>query len=236
MRLGILVLVLMMGMGSAVSVCIDNVAPPAPEGLSVSGSVGSILISWSAVIDSPACSGIAGYNISRNGVWIGWSDKLSFIDNASLGEGEYSYTVGAVDLVGGNAGASVKNDIGIDDDGGSSGGGRGSSYKCDVNWSCGEWGECVDGVVARACEDLNNCGTLYLKPVDSFECGSWSEEETEEVLKEIEENEGMSPPVIARGITGAVIGNLTSPTAGVTIFLLFLLLVGAYFWAKNKAK
>ncbi len=35
---------------------------------------------------------------------------------------------------------------------------------CAELWSCGEWGECNDGIITRECHDLNFCGTSEGKP------------------------------------------------------------------------
>jgi len=43
---------------------------------------------------------------------------------------------------------------------------------CLEEWECGEWSDCVDGVQARTCEDLNVCGTDEMKPVDLVSCES----------------------------------------------------------------
>ena len=224
MRLGLVFVLLLMGSVSAVSICIDNVAPGAPGNLSVSGSVGSILVSWSAVVDEPACSGIDYYNVSRDGVWIGQTDNLIFVDNVSLGEGSYSYTVYAVDLAGGNAGASVINDIKINHGGGSSGGGSSSSYVCEVNWSCGEWSECVGGEMRRICEDLNECGTPYLKPVDYQECGVSFGGDNMTLESVVEEPDVGSVDGFFSTITGAVIGGGTGSVVAAGVLLLLSVL------------
>ena len=226
--------VLMMGSVDAISLCIDNEDPGAPGNLAVSGESGSVLLAWTSAVDSPVCSGIAEYVISRDGVELGTVDSniLGFVDNESLGEGSYRYTVYAVDLVGGNAGASVMNDIVVEEGGKVSKGGKSSSSKCDVNWSCGVWSECDDGFMSRSCKDLNYCGTTNLRPDIYSEC------EVVDIGEE-DRNESIElttdAPIIGRGITGAVIGNLKSPGAGILIFMLMILVGGTYLWVRGKA-
>ena len=213
--------VLVMGSVSAISICIDNEDPGAPSGLAVSGDVGSILIEWGDAVDSPNCSGIFEYVVSRDGIEIGRmaDGGLSMVDGASLGNGEYAYTVYAVDLVGRNAGASVKNVVSVRR-GGSSGGSSSSGFVCVVNWSCGEWSDCVDGNMTRVCVDLEECGTPHLKPVGYLECGGEVASELDVVEPDVEEDEGFFSAV-----TGAVTG-VVGTTEGVVggVFVLILLL------------
>jgi len=41
---------------------------------------------------------------------------------------------------------------------------------CSPNWQCGDWQECVEGNQARACTDVNNCGTQDGMPATSQAC------------------------------------------------------------------
>jgi peptidoglycan/xylan/chitin deacetylase (PgdA/CDA1 family) len=41
---------------------------------------------------------------------------------------------------------------------------------CIEDWTCLDWSECSDGMQDRACFDLNSCGTVSNKPVESQEC------------------------------------------------------------------
>jgi hypothetical protein len=41
---------------------------------------------------------------------------------------------------------------------------------CEPNWKCSNWGECVDGIVKRTCQDSNGCGVNYGKPVETKGC------------------------------------------------------------------
>lgn len=56
------------------------------------------------------------------------------------------------------------------------------NYSCSVNWSCGSWGSCSNGLRYRSCWDQNYCNTNYNRPVESescsctesWSCGSWN--------------------------------------------------------------
>ncbi|VVB73221.1 Periplasmic copper-binding protein (NosD) [uncultured archaeon] len=48
-----------------------------------------------------------------------------------------------------------------------------SSYSCAPNWSCAEWSECnFLGSRSRTCTDVNGCGTVAGKPLESQLCGA----------------------------------------------------------------
>ncbi|MCK4522258.1 MAG: hypothetical protein KAU20_06795 [Nanoarchaeota archaeon] len=42
---------------------------------------------------------------------------------------------------------------------------KGLIEDCIPEWSCGEWGDCLDSTQHRMCEDLNKCGAIPDKPV-----------------------------------------------------------------------
>lgn len=42
---------------------------------------------------------------------------------------------------------------------------------CEFDWTCGEWGGCVDGVQNRTCWDINNCDVDDGRPIESKSCG-----------------------------------------------------------------
>lgn len=55
--------------------------------------------------------------------------------------------------------------------GGGGGGGGGSAYKCEENWTCGDWGPCgTDNRSIRNCIDINQCFTNYTKPIEEKPC------------------------------------------------------------------
>jgi len=202
---------------SAISICVDHVSPSAPSNLAVSGSVGSISLTWNPATDEPACSGIASYIIKRNNpdnstVQLGvvGAGTLSFVDtNSGLAPGSYSYVIYAMDMVGHNTGAAIKNVITIGS--GSSyisGGGGSSSYVCNEDWSCGEWSECIGGEQRRLCEDLNRCGTSKDLPETYKECGTNTNSKNTPDLN-LDKNingTGEGPNGILSAMTGAVIG------------------------------
>ena len=234
--LGILVITLV-GFVSGESigtVCIDKSPPSSPTNLEVSGSVGNLLIKWDASIDSPSCSGIAEYIILRNGIEIGKvnGDVLSFVDNSSLGQGSYNYTVFAVDIIGKNAGSSIKNEVSVSGGGKVSGGSPHSSFECIPDWSCGNWSECLNGNQMRICTDLDDCGTVYLKPETSRECDD--ESEILEEGMEVKNNKDFFST-----ITGAVAGVMSSRYAAPSAIFIILVISGLIVIRtvkKNKPK
>ncbi len=58
-----------------------------------------------------------------------------------------------------------------------------SVVSCTPNWQCGDWQECVDGNQARACTDINNCGTQDGIPATSQACTVVTTNETKPVAK-----------------------------------------------------
>ncbi len=214
---------------SAFSICVDKTPPSPPSNLAVSGEVGNIILSWNAATDIPACSGIDYYVINRNGndneIGKVNGTVLSFVDKDNLSPGSYNYTVYAVDKVGHNKGASIRNDIILSQpsqpSGGGArvtGGGAGTSYVCEPNWQCSDWSACVNGQQTRTCTDIAECGTDYLKP------------ETLRACSEQQKTEEITPT--GQGITGAVIGFVKSPTGIITIFTSLIAIVGAFIVIK----
>lgn len=45
-----------------------------------------------------------------------------------------------------------------------------SEEKCNEDWTCSSWSECIDGIQIRECADWNECGTKDWKPKLSQEC------------------------------------------------------------------
>jgi len=41
---------------------------------------------------------------------------------------------------------------------------------CNENWICTDWGNCIEGIQTRTCDDSNNCGILGNKPETGQEC------------------------------------------------------------------
>ncbi len=152
----------------AFSICIDKDPPSLMDSsLSWTATSDTIQLSWTPAIDIPSCSGIDYYDIYRssdgvNFLFIGSSQTNSYTDSeVSSGKGYY-YIIHAFDLVGQNeAEEGLSNSAPIslaspsapgtsEGGGGSSGGGGGDNF-----FSCGDWGECIDGNQTRVCEEIN---------------------------------------------------------------------------------
>lgn len=83
----------------------DTIPPSVPASLTVfPESESEIRVSWSASRDpfdaSQITSGIAGYEIYRDGVKIGEAPGTSYVDSGLLSQKEYSYAVAAFDSAG----------------------------------------------------------------------------------------------------------------------------------------
>jgi len=91
------------GSGQA-ELILDTQAPAEPTGLSaalkkVKGQV-SVLLTWDAAIDVDPGSGIAGYVVRRNGVFLGQVSALNFADSFYSTSIANEYTVFSVDQAG----------------------------------------------------------------------------------------------------------------------------------------
>jgi fibronectin type 3 domain-containing protein len=81
----------------------DTTAPSVPTGLTTAvtttGSTNQVKLSWTASTDNAGGSGLAGYNVYRNGVEIGdtGATTTSFVDSSVVAGTTYSYTVQAAD-------------------------------------------------------------------------------------------------------------------------------------------
>jgi len=205
-------------------ICIDLDDPSAPFSLNVSGNSDSRVLNWDSSIDTPNCSGIDKYIISRRGVEISRVEGsvLTFIDNNRLSSGSYIYSVYAIDLIGRNGGIAIANNFTIESYSGSSSGGSSiTSYICTENWECGEWTECVGNEMRRLCDDLNECGTEKDKPVTYQECGLMSQ--NDEILLSNEEEDEDSKNFFST-ITGNVIGGMGNGSLILVVVVILLLL------------
>jgi hypothetical protein len=54
--------------------------------------------------------------------------------------------------------------------------------ECEENWTCSDWGPCINGTQTRTCTDLNECNTTEDKPPESQSC-----------IEEPEDNETAPP-------------------------------------------
>jgi len=83
----------------------DTTAPSVPAGLTATSATGSaVVLTWTASTDA---SGVALYNVFRNGVRIGDSRSTTFTDTTVSTSKTYSYTVNAVDKAGNVSAASA---------------------------------------------------------------------------------------------------------------------------------
>ena len=149
---------------SGVQICIDHESPSAPTNLILTQSGNNIQLNWNSATDAPDCSGIDFYDIYRgfnggNLSLIGNTNNINYLDE-NLAYGTYTYIIHAWDLAGHNEGGGVSNSILLktEDNGnhgnhGNNGGGSGSGSS--TYWQCGKWGECIEGISKRVCEDIS---------------------------------------------------------------------------------
>ena len=87
--------------GTTTSPTADTVAPSVPAGLAVSArNESSISLTWTASTDNVGGSGIARYDVFRNGTAVGSSTTAAYTDSALAASTGYTYTVRAVDKAG----------------------------------------------------------------------------------------------------------------------------------------
>ena len=144
---------------SGISICVD-IDPPSllNSKLTIEQKGPSVYLNWTPAEDEPACSGIDYYDIYRsyndgNFSKIASTTELNYTDEG-LRIGNYEYMIHAWDLAGHNEG-NISVSVYVfysSGNGGSPGGGRGATT---TYWKCGEWGECVDGIQKRNCEDID---------------------------------------------------------------------------------
>ena len=80
---------------------VDEVAPSVPAGLASPGQTAStIALSWNPSTDNPGGSGIAGYDVYRDGSLVGSPSQPSFTDSGLAADTAYSYRVRARDVAG----------------------------------------------------------------------------------------------------------------------------------------
>ncbi len=97
---------------SASTVVLDRAAPSAVTGLAATSPTASApSLSWTAATD--ATSGVALYRVLRDGVEIGTTTSLGYVDAASIADGVHGYDVIAVDAAG-NASAAASIAVTVD--------------------------------------------------------------------------------------------------------------------------
>ncbi len=85
----------------------DTTAPTIPSGLiATAASTTQVSVSWSASTDSGG-SGLAGYQIYRNGTQVGTTTTTGYIDNGLSASTSYCYTIVAYDNAGNSSSAST---------------------------------------------------------------------------------------------------------------------------------
>jgi chitinase len=79
----------------------DTTPPSVPAGLASTGQTAStISLSWTASTDNPGGSGMAGYDVYRNGAMVGSTVAASYTDSGLAASTRYSYAVRARDNAG----------------------------------------------------------------------------------------------------------------------------------------
>jgi len=219
--------IFLVGLISAISICVDKTPPSAPSNLEVTISGDDVTLTWNASTDVPACSGVDYYVISNNGNNIGTSYSLSF-QNINVNPGTYSYSVYAIDKIGHNSGLAIINDVVIVEVEGEmsvSGGGGGSSYVCESNWECTDWSECIREFRTRICHDTNNCSYSYNEPIERTDC------ETNFTLEGVTLEEEPAEEGFFSRITGAAIGGISDfakSGAGAFVFVVLIVAAGGF--------
>ena len=96
---------------------------------------------------------------------------------------------------------------------------------CTPDWTCSDWTACSNNVKKRVCVDSNKCGTDSGRPNLTESCG----QTPAQILKQTN-----SPPGRFTQLTGFV---TSTSGAGALIFLVAIaLIVGVFFWNKNRTK
>lgn len=88
------------GQSFPINQAVDATVPPTPTGLSaLAASCSEVNVAWFGVTDQGG-SGLRGYRVYRNGVFLREVTATSITDSGLAGSTTYSYTVEAVDAVG----------------------------------------------------------------------------------------------------------------------------------------
>jgi hypothetical protein len=104
--------------------------------------------------------------------------------------------------------------------GGGSGGSSGRACTTATTWECSEWSACESNTQTRTCfwAEKDCKAPLEVKPEEIQTC-----ELVEEEVEEVQETPSAEEETVqTSGITGAVIGTLTSPSGLVVIFLVII--------------
>jgi len=229
----VLIPFLLMNFIVAQSFCVDFDKPSAPSNLVLTKVSNGIQLTWNPATDVPACSGISHYDIYRGFnegslSFIENSTTTSFLDNITTQVGTYTYIVHAWDLVGHNEGNGVSNLISIGTSGGTPGGGGGGGGGGVGNiYSCGDWGDCINGIQERICTSGN------LQTTETRNCVTTP-------IPTSPENETQPTQTTTGflGLTGAAIGNFVKSGEGLATLsgLLTIVVAAIAFFSVRKNK
>ncbi|MBU2576443.1 MAG: hypothetical protein KKF50_01855 [Nanoarchaeota archaeon] len=241
--------IFLLNSASAFSICIDKDPPSLMNSsLSLTATSGIIQLSWIPATDIPSCSGIDHYEIYRSTdgttfSFIGNSSTNTYTDSEVSSGVTYYYMIGAFDLAGNNeADESLSHSVPISliiesgTETRTSGGGGGSGGGIDNFFSCGDWGECINGTQIRICVEVGGSLPDRIESRDclpefeplSFEGTS----STEGIIEDNKETQSIG------FLTGAVIGvtDFAKTGKGIGSIIFVLGIVGAFVVTKTVRK
>jgi hypothetical protein len=202
-------------------ICVDFDKPSAPSNLETTISGQNVILTWEPAIDTPNCSGIDYYVISRGEVIIAENiTKLTYTD-ANINFGTYSYSVYAVDKVAHIGEKAIKNNVILSESTvtivSSSSSSSGSSYK-------------KKSVISTP--NSTNTSTIVLSTNENLQTSG-------ENKKESDLNEDIKRKSLFSRITGSAI--LTEKGGGTFKFLLgaivlVCILIIVFIFTKRKRK
>ncbi len=195
-------------------ICVDFDNPSAPSNLILTKISNGIQLTWNAATDVPVCSGISHYDIYRGFdggslILLENSATTSFLDNINPQVGTYTYIVHAWDLAGHNEGNGVSNSISIGTSGGTPSGGGGRDGGNNI-YSCGDWGNCINGIQERICTSGS------LQTTETRTCLA------NPISTPPEETQPKQTTTGFLGLTGAAIGNFVKSGEGIATLLVLL--------------
>ncbi|MCO8275142.1 glycoside hydrolase family 3 C-terminal domain-containing protein [Actinoplanes sp. TRM 88003] len=131
---------------------VDTTAPSVPGGLTAGGVTASgLTLSWAGSTDTGG-SGLAGYDVYRDGVLIGSPASASYAVSGLSAATRYEFSVGARDSAGNRSARSAVLAV-------TTGSGSGSGGSCRVRYTTNDWSTGFTGTVA-----LTNTGTAAISP------------------------------------------------------------------------
>ncbi|MBU2562577.1 MAG: fibronectin type III domain-containing protein [Nanoarchaeota archaeon] len=219
---------------SSLSICVDNDPPTFVNStLTLQQSGTSVILTWFAATDIPACSGISYYQIFRSTDGVSFSPlttvpgtQTQYTDSSLSYGTTYYYTIHVFDIVGNNEASEALYGFITLSSAPSGGGGGGSSggedYKFDNLLTCGEWSVCEDEIQYRECSSESE--GLIINETRSC---------TPEFIPLGNENEypeELQEESYGNFLTGAVVktGEFIGSDAGGVSILIGLLLLGGF--------